>query len=111
MFFDKKKKLLYRKLINGFVMKRFFYSFLCFFTLISSLNISARSKLIDSPIYEEGYSWETTDAAQKKQSVGMTVTGIIFFFLIAIISGSIEPSAGEKTAPAGKGDTDNTLLT
>ena len=110
MIFDKKKCLLYRKVVNGLCMKRLLYIILCFFTFVSSSKLSARSKLINSPVYQEGYSWETTDTQQKKQAIGMTVTGIVFFFLIAIVSGAIEPSAGEKTTPSTGPSTENTII-
>jgi hypothetical protein len=48
--------------------------------------------MLKEPIYEEKYSWDINDKSRKKQAVGMTVTGIVLFFLIGIIFGAIETS-------------------
>lgn len=99
MIFDKKKYIMYRELENRLSMKRLLNIFLCFLIFCSPINLSARSKLLDSAEYHECYSWETSDAQQKKQAIGMTVTGMVFFFLIAIISGSISSTGDENTTP------------
>lgn len=93
-------------------MKRFGILLICISALFSTVRVEAkRHGLIMAPVNDDEYSWRITDAAQKKQAVGMTMTGFVFFVAIAVISGFVPGDFG-STAPTAQTqtETDNTIL-
>jgi len=94
-------------------MKKALRLYFCLCLLFSTTKLSAENSLIDSPTYEENYSWKTTDSAQKKQAVGMTITGFVLFIGIGLLSGFVPTCIGSTTTtPLGNDSTEttNTIL-
>ncbi len=71
--------------------------------------VEANTSFISDVAYEENYHWRPTDVNQKKQAVGMLITGFFFFIAIGLISGFTPTCAGD-TAPFSDPITGNTLL-
>lgn len=107
--FDKKKSLHYEEIEGAFFMKKLFYLALAIVNLVYMTDLPAHSSFIYDHTYEENYHWDPTDANQKKQAVGMVVTGVFLFVAIALISGIIPSCAGD-VAPFSQPTTGNTLL-
>lgn len=85
------------------------FLFLCCILHITPLE--CRDKMLDSPVYEEEYTYGTSDSAQKKQAVGMTFTGFALFIGIALLSGFIPTDVGTTTTtPLPNPQTGNTIL-
>jgi hypothetical protein len=70
----------------------------------------AHSEFENSPVYEECYSFRTTDSLQKKQAVGMVASGILFFVAIGLFSGLMPQCIGGDETPITDTSTTNTII-
>jgi hypothetical protein len=91
-------------------MKKTFHIFLFMVSMFAAVSVEGHKRFTESPVYEEDYSWDATDSTQKKQAVGMTFTGVIFFVVIAIVAGLYPSEADSTTVPLTQSETGNTIL-
>ena len=58
----------------------------------------ANTSFISDVAYEEEYHWRLSDKDQKKQAMGMLISGVFLFIAIGFISGFVPTCAGDATA-------------
>ncbi|GEM_PF-3632028 len=59
--------------------------------------------------YEKQYRFDPTDTTQKKQAIGMLLTGFVLF-IIAGVASALVPSSTGSTTPFSDPSTGNTIL-
>jgi hypothetical protein len=92
------------------MLKRSRYVLFIALHLAFSVKGYSHSEFENSPIYEECYSFRTTDSLQKKQAVGMVASGIILFVAIGLFSGLMPHCIGGDETPISDPSKTNTII-
>ncbi len=90
-------------------MKKLLYLTFVIGNLMYTSQVQANTSFLSDVAYEEEYHWRATDTNQKKQAIGMVISGVFLFIAIGLISAFIPTCAGD-TQPFTDPVPGNTLL-
>lgn len=91
-------------------MKKVLYLSLFVANIFYCSKVESFDKPDPSSPYVEEYSYSRSDKAQLKQAVGMTITGVVMFIAIGLISGLIPVDSDASPTTFDDPSTDNTII-